>query len=219
MTCEGRDIGVMTRKPVRRCLASGAMMLRVEDRSLLPERPVDAQSHDVALPIGHRGGKGVKKPRRDGMTPDRLLVRQGAELELHGTSQVVEARRLVRRVVEKQIRRTAGRVSCVLKPGSALGFAKNGFRLGLESWLELLLNRLCTGCLGKRHPFVGLVAARAWFGEPEQCRGDRQIDVLGKTLDDLEHLRQRRASLEDQALAELRAEEHTQQPADPEIFF
>jgi hypothetical protein len=94
------------------------------------------------------------------MTPDRLLVCQEAELKLHGTSQVVESCRLVRRVVEEQSRCAAGRVGCVLEPGSALRFAKNGFRLGLESWLELLLNRLCTGCLGERHPSVGLVAAR-----------------------------------------------------------
>ena len=123
------------------------------------------------------------------MTPDRLLVRQGAELELHGTSQVVESCRLVRRVVEEQIRRTAGRVGCVLEPGPAFRFAENMFRLGLESRLELFLHRLCTGRLGARHPFVGLVAARAGFGEPEQCRGDRQVDVLGKPVDDPEYLR------------------------------
>lgn len=123
------------------------------------------------------------------MASDRLLVRQGAELELHSTWQVVKACRLVRLVVEEQVWRTAGWIGCVLEPGPAFRFAENMFRLGLESRLELFLHRLCTGRLGARHPFVGLVAARAGFGEPEQCRGDRQIDVLGKPFDDPEYLR------------------------------
>ena len=75
-------------------------MLRMQDRRLLPKRPVEPQGDDVALPIGDRVGKGVDEPRRDAMAPDRLLLGQGAELQLHGPSQVVESSRLVSRVVE-----------------------------------------------------------------------------------------------------------------------
>ena len=109
------------------------MMLRVENRRLLPKRPVDAQGDDVALPIGHRVGKGLEKPRRYVMASDRLLVRQRAELELYSTWQVIKACRLVRWVVKQQVWRTAGRIGCVLEPGPALRFAKNIFCIGLES--------------------------------------------------------------------------------------
>ena len=64
-------------------LLGWSVVLGVEDRRLLPEAPLHLQGDDLAAPIGKRHGENVRDPRPHGVTADRLLVRQRAELDLH----------------------------------------------------------------------------------------------------------------------------------------
>ncbi len=78
-----RRVGVVAGKTVRSRLPGRPVVLRVEDRRLLPEAPLDFERHDLAPPVGERRGQYFSHPRPDRVAADRLLVGEGTELQLH----------------------------------------------------------------------------------------------------------------------------------------
>ena len=83
MASEGRRVRVVTRESIRSHLVQRAMVLRVENGRLLPERTVQIERDDVALPVAKCLGQHVGNPGANGVTGCWPLLRQRAEFELH----------------------------------------------------------------------------------------------------------------------------------------
>lgn len=102
MKCEGCRVRAMARESIRHHLVQRAMVFRVEDGRLLPERTVQIGCDDVTLPVAKRLGQHVGDPGTNGVAGSWPLLRQRADFELHRPRQVVEGWRLSGRVVEQQ---------------------------------------------------------------------------------------------------------------------
>ena len=67
MKSEGCRVLVVTRESIRSHLVRRAMVLRVENGRLLPERAVQIERDDVALPVGKCLGQYVGNPGANGV--------------------------------------------------------------------------------------------------------------------------------------------------------
>ena len=116
MQCERGGVSVVPRVSIWHGPVHGAMVLRMENCRLLPERSMHIECDDAALPVGKRIGKDVRNPRSDRMSFRGPLLTERAELELHRACQVLEPRGLRRWVSKENDWRLGSRIDGELQP-------------------------------------------------------------------------------------------------------